>query len=74
MIHFAEIPKLQLMVDTKFVTDSKYANIFIQLLFRFETSSVHLMIRKTDISKGPINDLASKLIFFNAFLTKIDQF
>ena len=33
-----------------------------QFLFRFETSSVLFMSRKTDISHGPIDDLASKLI------------
>ena len=33
-----------------------------QILFRIETSSVHFMSRKTDVSQRPIDDLASKLI------------
>ena len=38
-----------------------------QFLFRFETSSVHFMSRKSDTSQGPIDDLTSKMIFFFAF-------
>ncbi len=32
------------------------------------------MSRKIDASKGPIDDLASKLILFFAFFAIIDQF
>ena len=45
-----------------------------QILFRVETSSVHLKSRKTDILQETINDLASKLIFFYAIFAIIDQF
>ena len=38
------------------------SGFFPQILFRVETSSVCLMSRKTDISQGTIEDLASKLI------------
>ena len=33
-----------------------------QLLFRFETSSVHFASREIDIAQKPIDDLASKVI------------
>ena len=36
-------------------------------MFRFETSNVHIMSRKSDISQEPIDDLALKLI--NNYLT-----
>ena len=39
-----------------------HSGFFQQFLFRFETSSVHFMSRKTDISHGTIDDFASKLI------------
>ena len=42
-------------------------------LFRFETSKVHFMSRKTDVSPFKIYDLASKGIFFFAFFAIIDQ-
>ena len=45
-----------------------------QFLFRFETSSIYFMSRKTDISQGPNDDLTSKLIFSFAFFAIIDQF
>ena len=39
-----------------------HSGFLLQFLFRFETSSVHFMSRKSDISQRPIDDLASKLI------------
>ena len=51
-----------------------HSGFFSQFLFRFETSSVLFMSRKTDILQGPIDDLTSKLIFFFAFFAIIDQF
>ena len=35
---------------------------FPHFLFRFETSSVHLMSRKSDILQGTIDDLTLKLM------------
>ena len=46
---------------------------FPYFLFRFETSSVHFMSRKTDISHGPIDDLASKLIKYGKESTEKDH-
>ena len=45
-----------------------------QFLFRFETSSVLFMSRKSDISQGTIDYFASKMISFFAFFALIDQF
>ena len=45
----------------------------LQFLFRFETSNTYDMNRQTDILHGPIDDLASKVIFFFAFSAIIDQ-
>ena len=45
-----------------------------QFLFRFETSNVHFMSRKTDISQGPIDHLASKKIFLSALFVIFNQF
>ena len=39
-----------------------HSGFFLQFLFRFETSNVHFMSRKSDISQETIDDLASKLI------------
>ena len=48
---------------------------FSQFLFRFETSSVHFMSRESDVSQGPIDDLAPlKMIFFFAFFAIFDHF
>ena len=51
-----------------------HIGIFLHFLFRLKTSSVHSKSRKSDISHGTIDDLASKLIFFFAFFAIIDLF
>ena len=49
-------------------------DFFLHFLFRFETSSVHFMSRKSDISQGTIDDLASKLINYGKESKEKDQF
>ena len=40
----------------------------------FETANVNFLSRKVNISQEPIDDLASKKIFFFAFFAILDQF
>ena len=51
-----------------------HSGVLPQFLFRFETSSVHFMSRKTDTSQEPIDDLASKLINYDKESKEKDQF
>ena len=49
-------------------------NFCHKFCFRFKTTNVNLKSRKSDISLRPIDDSASKLIFFFVFFAIIDQF
>ena len=51
--------------------DTRHSGFFPQFLFHFETSNVHFMSRKSDISQEPIDDLASKLI--NYLTTSLEK-
>ena len=59
--------------DTSFtVFFAVHSGFFSGFLFRFETSNVHIMSRKNDISLGPIDDLASKRInYLTASVKKV---